>query len=65
MNTQEAMGLTTVKTTRTSSLDREQPVRGRADDRTALARGWQRFVRAARREVLRLQLGPVDDRPWT
>jgi hypothetical protein len=36
-----------------------------AAEGTALVRGWQRLLRAMRRQVQRLQFGPAEVQPWT
>jgi hypothetical protein len=44
------------------------PVRlvgGVAAEGAALVRGWQRLLRATRRQVQRLQFGPTEVQPWT
>lgn len=47
----------------TSAAARVRLVGGVADHRSGLVRGWQRFVRATRRQVQRLQFGPAEAQP--
>jgi Protein of unknown function (DUF2917) len=49
----------------TSAAARVRLVGGAAADGTALVRGWQRLLRATRRQVQRLQFGAAEVQPWT
>lgn len=49
----------------TSAAARVRLVGGVATVGSPLVRGWQRLVRATRRQVQRLQFGPAEVQPWT
>ncbi|MCU0964394.1 MAG: DUF2917 domain-containing protein [Burkholderiaceae bacterium] len=49
----------------TSAAARVRLMGAVAAEGTALVRGWQRLLRAMRRQVQRLQFGPAEVQPWT
>jgi Protein of unknown function (DUF2917) len=48
----------------TSAAARVQLVGGVVPEGMALVRGWQRLLRATRRQVQRLQFGPAEVQTW-